>query len=330
MKERNIGVDILKFLAVLLITNHHMQFLYVKYSWLATGGTLGNVLFFFCSGFTLFLKPFKSAADFPNWYKRRINRIYPVVLAISIVRCIFFDDFHVDIVSVILYGGRWFVAGIMVMYVFLYFVGLYFRRRLIWVMAVIALGCIVWFYLIPNRPVPFGMFGNHNYSIRWPLYFLFMLLGAMMGMMSQEGKQQAVHKWRNLAGFVVSLVLFYLIVGVTDRVKSLSFLHVYSFLPLLSTVYFMYWLCMGDWAKSVYYSKVGNFLIRFVGGLCLEIYIIQNCLFTQRFNHLFPLNIPLFLLIVIAVAYLCSCFGRFLRQTFQDAPYDWKDIIRVY
>ena len=62
MKERNIGVDILKFLAVLLITNHHMQFLYVKYSWLATGGTLGNVLFFFCSG--LLLAPEVQASGF--------------------------------------------------------------------------------------------------------------------------------------------------------------------------------------------------------------------------------------------------------------------------
>lgn len=57
MKDRNIGIDILKFLAVLLITNSHMELLYGKYSVMATGGTIGDVLFFFCSGFTLFMKP---------------------------------------------------------------------------------------------------------------------------------------------------------------------------------------------------------------------------------------------------------------------------------
>lgn len=57
MKDRNIGIDILKFLAVLLITNSQMELLYGKYSVMATGGTIGDVLFFFCSGFTLFMKP---------------------------------------------------------------------------------------------------------------------------------------------------------------------------------------------------------------------------------------------------------------------------------
>ena len=56
MRQRNPSIDILKFFAALLITNSHMGMLYpdslVK---LSTGGAIGDVLFFFCSGFTLFL-----------------------------------------------------------------------------------------------------------------------------------------------------------------------------------------------------------------------------------------------------------------------------------
>lgn len=55
--ERNISIDILKCFAALLITNSHMNMLYGDYRFLATGGCIGDVLFFFCSGFTLFLKP---------------------------------------------------------------------------------------------------------------------------------------------------------------------------------------------------------------------------------------------------------------------------------
>ena len=40
MKYRDISIDILKFVAVLLITNSHMDLLYGKYSVLATGGRL--------------------------------------------------------------------------------------------------------------------------------------------------------------------------------------------------------------------------------------------------------------------------------------------------
>ena len=69
IKERNVGIDVLKFLAIILITNSHMELLYGKYNALATGGAIGNALFFFCSGFTLFLKPINGIKDFPNWYK---------------------------------------------------------------------------------------------------------------------------------------------------------------------------------------------------------------------------------------------------------------------
>lgn len=38
IKKRDISIDILKFFAVLLITNSHMELLYAKCGQLATGG----------------------------------------------------------------------------------------------------------------------------------------------------------------------------------------------------------------------------------------------------------------------------------------------------
>ena len=78
MQKRDFSIDVLKFLAAILITNSHMDLLYGDYSYLATGGALGDSLFFFCSGYTLFLG---RDASFFNWYKRRINRIYPTIFA---------------------------------------------------------------------------------------------------------------------------------------------------------------------------------------------------------------------------------------------------------
>lgn len=57
--KRNVGIDFLKFMAALLVVNSHIDIMYGKYSMLATGGTIGDILFFFCSGYTLFLKPFE-------------------------------------------------------------------------------------------------------------------------------------------------------------------------------------------------------------------------------------------------------------------------------
>ena len=80
--ERNIGIDWLKVFAVFLVMNSHMNICYPKYGFLASGGAIGDALFFFASGFTLFLG---RHMRFDNWYKRRINRLYPSVLAAAIV-----------------------------------------------------------------------------------------------------------------------------------------------------------------------------------------------------------------------------------------------------
>lgn len=56
-EKRNISLDVLKFIAAIMITNSHLGSQYGQYSTLATGGYLGDALFFFCSGFALFLKP---------------------------------------------------------------------------------------------------------------------------------------------------------------------------------------------------------------------------------------------------------------------------------
>ena len=54
-KERDFAIDIVKFIAVLLIIYSHADIMYPRMQILATGGAIGDCLFLFCSGFTLFL-----------------------------------------------------------------------------------------------------------------------------------------------------------------------------------------------------------------------------------------------------------------------------------
>lgn len=100
MIKRDTSIDILKFFAVFLIINSHMDSLYVKYDILATGGAIGDVLFLFASGYTLLLS--KRQLRFDNWYKRRINRIYPSVFVCAIVGALVLNT---DNVSFMAMGG---------------------------------------------------------------------------------------------------------------------------------------------------------------------------------------------------------------------------------
>ena len=323
MKQRNIGIDFLKFFAALLITNSHMDMLYEKYSFLSTGGCIGDVLFFFCSGFTLFLKPLEGIKQFPDWYKRRVNRIYPTVLAIAVVSCVFFGV-HLDIVDIILYGGGWFVSCIMLYYVALYFVGAYLNDRIFLVSTLVALGTAVWFYFVYQTP-GFNLYGGHY--IRWLLFFDFMLLGAKLGTMQEQIKIKPIQDFILL---IVSIVAFYAIYIPTMWSPDYAIWQYFSFIPLMTTVYYFYKVSNGPLVVKMYNSKVGNFLIRVIGGLCLEIYLIQGYLFTDKMNHLFPLNIFITFIIVFIAAYLVRCLSRFISQTFKDTPYDWGKIVDLY
>ncbi len=325
MKDRNIGIDVLKFLAVLFITNSHMELLYGDYSMLATGGTIGDVLFFFCSGLTLFMKPITSVKEFPNWYKRRINRIYPTVFAVAIISCLLFDN-HVDILYIIQYGGGWFVMCIMIYYVFIYFIGLYCRDKINWIIALVSVASCIWFFSI-DRTFPFNMYGDGGGYLKWLLYFSFMLLGSKMGSVETYSYN---HSGRNLLLAILGIILFYLIYFVGMRFERIEYVEIFTFIPLLFAVYFLYLWSNGETARKIYNQKAGYFIIRFVGGLCLEIYLIQGYILTDELNGIFPLNIPIVFCGIVIFAYLVRCLSRLLSQTFKDAPYDWGKIIDKY
>lgn len=323
MKERNVSIDFLKCFAALLITNSHMGLLYGDYSFLATGGCIGDVLFFFCSGFTLFLKPMGGVRQFPDWYKRRINRIYPTLIAVAILGCLFFST-HWDMVDIILARRYWFVSCIMLYYVAIFFVGSYLKDKMLYIAILVALGTAVWFYFVYQTP-GFTMYGGHY--IRWLLFFIFMLFGAKMGTLAKDVKSKPV---ADACLLLLSIVCFYALFISGMRVKSLAVLQYFSFIPLLCTMYYFYKVGAGPLVARLYNSKAGNFFIRFVGGLCLEIYMVQHFLFTDKMNGIFPLNIVIMFLVIFVVAYLTRCLARFISQTFKDTPYDWKSMVSLY
>lgn len=325
MKERNISVDILKFMAVLLITNSHMEPLYGKYNALATGGTLGNVLFFFCSGYTLFLKPMNGIKEFPNWYKRRINRIYPTVFAVAIYLCTFFN-FKSSINDILLYGGGWFVACIMVYYVAIYFIGSYWKSGIYWIISGVVASSFIWFFMI-DRPFPLNIYSPESGSLKYLLFFSFMLLGAKYG----ENKCfQNPHTFRNIIISIASIIAFYFIYILARKYENLEWSQLFSCFPLFFFAHYFFHWGNSPYAHRIYNNKVARFLIRFIGGLCLEVYLVQNSLFTDKLNHLFPLNLIIVFIEIVVVAYLVRCLARFISQTFKDEPYNWGKIVAVY
>lgn len=318
MKERDTSIDWLKLVAVLLIINSHLAPLYGKYDFLARGGVFGVALFFFCSGYTLFLKPLGGIRQFPNWYKRRISRIYPSVLAFAIITCTFLHD-RQTINHIILHAHGWFVPCIMTYYIPIFFIGSYLKDKLRWVVflqLLVVIGCFFHEYREP------GFFMYADPFQRIP-FFMFMLMGAMLGV---SGGKIKVRPLVDACLAVVSVVGYYLLLFLSMRSDRLAMMELLSYFPLMAFVYYSYKVFKADWAKRTYNRPAFQWVIRVIGGLCLEIYLVQFKLITDKLNHLFPLNFLIIFVGIILLAYLTRCLARWLLQTFGEAPYDWRKI----
>ncbi|WP_298653472.1 acyltransferase [uncultured Proteiniphilum sp.] len=331
-RPRNASIDILKFIAAILITNSHMDMLYVApFEQLATGGSIGNGLFFFCSGFTLFLG---RLGRFDNWYKRRINRIYPTVFAWAILSAAIFSSER-NMVDVLLHGGGWFVSCIMIYYVVLYFVRRFAINKLplVFVLSAVVVIAVYAYYVIS------GNFLNGNGSFdqakwitgetyfKWVYNFLFMLMGAMLGISKKRWNYKLLP---DLIKLGICVMLFYVPLFLGKKIEIVSNFQVISLIPLIGIMFYFYKICNSNLLTQIYNNKYSGAVIKTIGGLCLEIYLVQPVLFTDKMNRIFPVNILIIFTIILVSAYILRCVSRIFAQTFKEGDYDWKEVVKVY
>lgn len=320
--ERNFTIDLLKCLAALLITNSHFDSLYVSYSALGTGGAIGDVLFFFCSGFTLFSGQNDA---FGSWYKRRIIRIYPSVIMILLFhsafygRCITWQD-------IMLVQWAWFIPCIMIYYLILYFIRNYMPNQIGFVFTFVVLLTIALF-LIDIRKGEVPCIYNTVF-FKCVFFFLFMLLGAAVG----RGRCRFVllKKMPLLMQFVcliVSLILFYGIMHMGLSDLSFYDFQLISIIPLLAICLVLYEIFSHKVICSFLQKRFIGYFIRLTSVLALELYFM-NVLITTAFNSLFPLNLLIMFAIIYGMAYLLRISSLFFVQTFQEGGYNWKKLIQ--
>lgn len=326
VKKRDISIDILKFFAVFLIINSHMDALYVKYGILATGGAIGDALFLFCSGYTLF---WDGRKRFDNWYKKRISRIYPSVFAcLAVAMVLEYETF--DKLTIVKIGGGEFVIAIMVYYVLLFAVRCYCIRQIEWIL-VVTIGLTLVAYCFFPYKYETGERGIYGITtpFRWIPYFAMMLVGAWMGMKVKEGTCKVKARLSDFVLMLLCLLAFYAIQFAAKKNVAIAPWQIVTLPFLVGIVYYFWRCCNAECFRRIYARKRGRKVVMLVSGLCLESYLIQFYLFTDKLNWLFPLNIPLMMLFILAMAYICRCFARILSQTFRTEDYEWKKVFEI-
>ena len=322
-RERDIAIDIVKFMAVFLIINSHADIMYPKLKILATGGAIGDCLFLFCSGFTLFMG---AQASFVNYYKRRIARIYPSVF--TSVTFIHIVSQNPSIEWSELVCAKPFIVAIMVYYIFLYFIRKYAISRINLIFAttiVISLLSYIWFpykYETGSK----GLYGITSYY-RWIPYFGAMLLGAYIGI---KRKSLRYDGWMDFIKLMVCILFFYSIQFAAKKYPPVAPWQIVTIAPLMGIVVYFYKWCNNGFFRKIYESKAGKAVILTIGGLCLESYLIQYALFTSKLNHLWPLNLLIITLLILVCSYIVRCAARLFVQTFRTEDYELKKIISLH
>lgn len=318
----------MKFLAAVLITNSHMVSVYPeKYSMLATGGAIGDALFFFCSGFLLMMA---RGGDFFNWYKRRINRIFPAIFAAALVGIVLFSK-DPTLKEVILHGGGWFVQAIFVFYALFWFVKRFLSDKLWIAIAAVSAVILVWFIWFWDKSV-FILY-NDTY-LRWPCFFLVMLLGAAVSKREKERQADGKKQPRGLVWLALLAGLLALYFGyqlLQRRMPLLDSLQIVLLPVLMGIIYCFYRLCANAKVVRAYRSKYIYWAVYAVSACCLEVYLCGKWFFGlgSALQGCFPLNVLLTFLLIFVAAYLLKVLGNFLSQTFKTEPYDWKKMTQL-
>ena len=158
-----------------------------------------------------------------------------------------------------------------------------------------------------------------------------MLFGADLGL--KESHSEKINNRAFAPTFsmlLFSCVLFYALPLISVKYPICQKLLIFSLIPLAGVCLYFYRLCQTDIALRLYQHKYMGWIVKGVGGLCLEIYLVQPYVRTTALNYLFPFNIIILFVAIVVVAYLCRSIGRWFQQTFSNEDgYDWKAIFKI-
>ena len=263
---------------------------------LSTGGAIGDVLFF--SAVAL---PYSWAEEVTS--STGINgvwtRIYPTVLMWAAIMAFVFDV-RFGMVTYHLAWG-WMVCELHHdLLCFAVFYQTVFHRQTevgVWCCLCRSVGMV--FYGGWRLFLCMG-----KLSFKWCHYFLFMLAGAVCGLRMKEHGVETHHRGKNLCLLIVSILLFYGLQIAGTKQEAIAHLQVLTLIPLMGVTLGMYRLCCESWLIRLYNLNWMHRFMYSVSALCLEIYFVSGLVFNTSWNHWFPLNIFINLVLIVAMAYV--------------------------
>lgn len=320
-------VHVLRAFAAFLIINSHSDKLFpAGLSALGTGGSIGNAIFFFTSGYTLSLGIRKNASDYLPWLKKRLVRLYPSFLVFTLFSLLVFKGTY-DWYDWLFFNGSWFLQAIVVYY-FIFFPLIKYLDKYLGILMLVnylAFACF-FFFTYDKAKWTIDIMTNPT-RVHWVYYFLIMLLGAVVSkndsIFDRSGKLHLIEQKMNwftlltiLAG---SVVLFYtpkFLFAKLNVDSSIQFIYP-IFLIIVTYPFYLVSVRVSSYLKSSSHSYVNQSII-FVSYLTLDIYIVHFSIIhaIKKSGIAFPLNYIIALVLILIFSYILNKTSDWLFNLF--------------
>lgn len=329
MPIRYYNLDFLKVLAAIFITNSHFIPLYKDISpSLATFGVHGNALFFFVSGFVLMMGFEKKKDLFVNWYKKRIQRLWPSVFLWSIIAAIIWKD-PITWKNLLIANNYWFLQCIAIYYILFYIfgnlnisiMGGICVQKILFMFSIAA--SLLYFYFMPKAT---GSIFHTN--LHFVCHFSIMIMGGMTYLYKDKIKIKSL--WKDCLWAIFWFVLYFIILYVGKGKQDYKYyVQIVGLLPLHLFIFYAYKTASYHWCTTLFQSSRWKRILTTIASLTLEIYIVQFHIITDKFNRLFPLNTVIVFIFICITAYCLRVMTSLFLQFLSSAPFEFKNAIKI-
>lgn len=331
MPIRYYNLDFLKVLAAIFITNSHFIPLYKDISpSLATFGVHGNALFFFVSGFVLMMGFEKKKDLFVNWYKKRIQRLWPSVFLWSIIAAIIWKD-PITWKNLLIANNYWFLQCIAIYYILFYIFGnlnisimgggKICVQKILFMFSIAA--SLLYFYFMPKAT---GSIFHTN--LHFVCHFSIMIMGGMTYLYKDKIKTKSL--WKDCLWAIFWFVLYFIILYVGKGKQDYKYyFQIVGLLPLHLFIFYAYKTASYHWCTTLFQSSRWKRILTTIASLTLEIYIVQFHIITDKFNRLFPLNTVIVFIFICITAYCLRVMTSLFLQFLSSAPFEFKNAIKI-
>lgn len=319
-KKRLYLLDVLRVFAILLVFNSHSDALYPIPA-LATGGALGNALFFIISGYLL-----KIRSAFLPHIGKRIARLYPgvfiVVTTYIIIGNLKLNGFG-DFVSYYIWPTNFWFFGAIILFDILTFCleKLQFRNHFIWFSFIMAVIYILAYVLIVDKSVWSVEEPGLQTAAQWFKVIYYYYIYALGFYLSQRSEKRLTPASPSPKKLLILACLFFVL---SNAVKLLfvwnTSLLILQFLPQLLGIAFVYYALRAGLAyEERYLASTSERFRQFVGvlsNMSLEMYLVQfMAIGYLGVRFIFPLNIVIALAATMAMAFVLQKIDQWLSNT---------------